>query len=51
MKGMYAYLDTIRCGQEIATYPVYFIATILPLLVEYHETLPVTAVIVCFLNT
>jgi len=51
MKGMSAHLDIIGCGPETTGYPsAYFVATALRLLIEYHETPPVTAGIVCSLN-
>ena len=50
MKGMSAHFDTIGCGPEITGHPVYFVVTVLVRLMEYHETLPITAGIVCSLN-
>ena len=50
MKGVCAHLDTIGCGQETTAHPVYFVATVFPRLIEYHETPPVTAGVVCSLN-
>ena len=50
MKGMWAYLDTIGCVEEITGHLVYFVGTVLPLPIEYHEIPPVTAGIVCSLN-
>ena len=50
MKGMCAHLDIIGFGQEIVEHPTYFVAIVLPLPIEYHETPPVTAGIVCSLN-
>ena len=50
MKGMCAHPDTIGCGPEITGHPVYFDATVLPRPIEHHETPPVTAGVVCFLN-
>ena len=50
MKGMCAHFNTIKCGPEITRHPVYIVATVLPLPTEHHESLPVTAGIVCSLN-
>jgi len=50
MKGMSAHLDIIGCGPETTGHPGYFVATALRLSIEYHETPPVTAGIICSLN-
>jgi len=50
MKGTYAHFDTIGCGREITGHSAYFVPTPRPLPIEHHETPPVTAGIVCYLN-
>jgi len=45
-----AHVDTIGCGPETTGQLGYFVATALRLQIEYHETPPVTARIVCSLN-
>jgi len=51
MKGMYAHFDAIGYGREMTGHPVYFVVTAHPLLIEHHETPPVTAGIACSLYT
>ena len=50
MKGMCTHFDTIGCIRKITGHPVYFVATVFPRLIEYHEAPPVTAGVVCSLN-
>ena len=50
MKGRRAHLDTIGCGPEITSHLGYFEAAGLPRSINHHETPPVTAGVVCFLD-
>jgi len=50
MQGTCAHFNTIECGPEITGHPVYFVASVLPLPIEHHESPPVTGGIVCSLN-
>ena len=50
MKGMCAHFGTIGCDREMTGHPIYFVAIVLCVPIEYHETLPITGGIVRSLN-